>query len=120
MSLQLKWKCFCTGALGGLVNGLLGAGGGTVIVPLFLRWVGLEEKKALATTVFTILPLCLLSAGVYAWGGELDFGAAWPYLAGGAVGGFIAGKLFGKTPASWLRRGFGALLAFGGLRMLLS
>lgn len=118
--MSYRWKCVLTGALGGLVNGLLGAGGGTVVVPMLTRFVGLEEKKALATTVFTILPLCLLSAGVYAAGGKLDIAPAWPYFAGGLVGGVIAGKLFGRTPALWLKRGFGALLAVGGLRMLLA
>lgn len=114
-----KRKSLTAGALAGLVNGLMGTGGGTVAVPLYLRWIGLENKRALATTVMTIFPLCALSAAVYAFGGKLSLQSAWPYLAGGLAGGWIGGKLFKKAPAMWLRRGFGALLALGGLRMLL-
>ncbi len=114
-----KLKSLAVGALAGLVNGLMGAGGGTVAVPLFLRWLRLDEKKALATTVMTIFPLCAMSAVVYALGGKLDLRGAWPYLAGGLAGGIAGGLLFKKAPAIWLRRGFGALLALGGLRMLL-
>lgn len=113
-----KLKSLTAGALAGLVNGLMGAGGGTVAAPLYMRWLKLEDKKALATTVMTIFPLCALSAAVYALGGKLSLQNAWPYLAGGLAGGILGGLLFKKTPAMWLRRGFGALLVLGGLRML--
>ena len=32
-----------------------------------------------------------------------------PYLLGGAAGGVLAGKLFGRLKADWLRRAFGVL-----------
>ena len=59
-----KGKLRLTGALGGAVNGLFGGGGGMAVVPLLSRWCGLEEKKAFATCVALILPLCLVSAAV--------------------------------------------------------
>ncbi|MDR1735790.1 MAG: sulfite exporter TauE/SafE family protein [Oscillospiraceae bacterium] len=112
-------KCALTGAAAGVVNGLMGTGGGTAAVPLFTSWVGLEQKKALATTVMTVLPLCLLSAGIYLFRGGFQWGDAWPYLAGGLAGGIAAGLLYGKMSPVWLKRGFGALMALGGARMLL-
>ena len=104
----------------GVINGLLGTGGGMAAAPLFMRWVGIEEKTALATTVMTILPLSMLSAGFYIARGGVELNTAWPFLAGGLIGGLIAGKLYGRVGAVWLRRGFGALLILGGARMLLS
>lgn len=112
-------KYIIIGLGGGLVNGFLGAGGGMVVLPLLIRWTGMEEKKAMATTVMIIAPLCALSAVIYWSSGGLDLQKAWPYLAGGFVGGLLAGVLFKKAPPGLLRRAFGALLAFGGLRMLL-
>ena len=111
-------KCVLTGAAAGCVNGLLGTGGGMVAVPLLTRWVGLEQKKALATTVMTILPLCLLSAVVYWLKEGFRWSDAWPYLLGGLAGGIVAGLVYGKVSPLWLRRGFGALLVVGGVRML--
>ena len=58
-------------------------------------------------------PSLLLSAGVYWWKGGLDLAGAWPYLLGGAAGGFLSGKVFHKVPLVWLRRG---LWAFDPLR----
>ena len=49
----------------------------------------------------------------------LDWGMAWPYLAGGLAGGFVGGKLFTRVPAVWLRRLFAAFLVYGGVRYLL-
>ena len=46
-----KWKLRLTGAVGGLINGLFGGGGGMAVVPLLTRWCAVEEKTAFATCV---------------------------------------------------------------------
>lgn len=107
------------GALAGAVNGFFGGGGGMLLVPMLKGPCGLEEKKAFATSVAVILPLCVLSAGVYLLRGGLDLLAALPYLVGGAVGGWAGGHTFHKVPSAWLRRGFALLLLYGGVRNLL-
>ena len=108
-----------SGALAGAVNGLFGGGGGMVLAPLLESWCRVEEKRALANCVATILPCCVLSGGVYLVRTGLDWGTAWPYLAGGLAGGFVGGKLFTRVPAVWLRRLFAAFLVYGGVRNLL-
>lgn len=113
-------KFAVTGGLAGLCNGLFGAGGGLFLVPLLTRWAGLEQRKAFATSVAVILPLSLVSAAVYWLKGGVDLAAAWPYLLGGAVGGLLSGKLFQKVPLAWLRRAFGALILYGGVRAVLA
>ena len=45
--------------------------------------------------------------------------AALPYLLGGTLGGWLGGRWFRKTRVDWLRRLFGALLLWGGVRCLL-
>ena len=105
-----------SGAATGAVNGLLGGGGGMVLVPLLCRWQGLNERKAFATAVAVILPLCVLSSGIYLFRGQLELTAALPYLLGGAVGGLLSGKLFKKVNMLWLRRGFALLILFAGVR----
>ena len=57
-------KCAVAGALAGVLNGFFGAGGGMLLVPLLIRWVKMEERKAF-TSVFIILPLCVVSAAVF-------------------------------------------------------
>ena len=108
-----------SGALAGAVNGVFGGGGGMVLAPLLGSWCRVEEKRALANCVATILPCCVLSGGVYLLRTGLDWGMALPYLLGGLAGGFLGGKLFTKVPAVWLRRLFAAFLVYGGVRYLL-
>ena len=52
------------GFFAGALNGLLGAGGGMVVVPL-LDKAGLPPKKSHATSVCVILPICIFSAVLY-------------------------------------------------------
>ncbi len=114
-----KAKYAATGALGGLANGLFGSGGGLFLVPLLTKWTGLEQRKAFATSVAIILPLSLVSAWVYLQKGALDLAAAWPYLVGGALGGFVSGRVFRKMSVTLLRRIFGLLILYGGIRAVL-
>lgn len=115
-----KTKCAVAGLLTGVLNGFFGAGGGMLLVPLLIRWVKLEERHAFATSVFIILPLCIVSATVYLFRAGVDPAPAVPYLIGGLAGGFIGGRLFKKMPTSLLHRVFGLLLLYGGVRSLLS
>ena len=108
-----KWKYLLAGGAAGLTNGLFGGGGGSVLVPLLTRCCGLEEKRAFATSVAVILPLCTLSAAIYLFRGGLDVMTALPYLAGGLVGGLIGGKIFQKVSVLWLKRAFSLLILYG-------
>ena len=69
------------GAAGGLINGLFGGGGGTVLLPLLTGWGGLQAKKAFATCVAIILPMCCISAAVYLWQVRPELRVVLPYLA---------------------------------------
>lgn len=106
------------GGLAGIANGFFGGGGGMILVPLLTGRCGLDQRKAFATSVAVILPLCVLSSIIYYFRGGLDFMAALPYLAGGLVGGFIGGRVFKKLDMKWLRRAFALLILYGGVKSL--
>lgn len=112
-------KYIITGALAGTANGFFGSGGGLFLVPLFTKWLKMEQRKAFATSVAVILPLSAVALVIYVWKGSIDFMAALPYLLGGLAGGFISGKIFGKISVTWLRRLFGLLIIYGGVRAVL-
>ena len=107
------------GLLTGACNGFFGGGGGSVLVPLLTRVCGMSQRKAFATSVAVILPLCTLSVGIYLWRGQLDVMLALPYLVGGAAGGYFGGKCFKGVKLPWLKKGFGLLLMVGGIRCLM-
>lgn len=114
-----KYKYAVSGAAAGAANGLFGAGGGMILVPLLTRWAGLEDKKAFATSISIIAPLCVVSIIVYCIQGSMDFTQALPYLIGGFLGGLIGGKVFQKVPAKFLHRALGIIIIYGGVRSFL-
>lgn len=111
-------RYLASGAAAGFVNGFFGAGGGMVLVPLLVHLGGLADKKAFSSAVSIILPLCLVSIVVYGMHGALPIHDAIPYLIGGAAGGVIAGLTFQKVSARFLHLALGALILFGGIRLL--
>ena len=118
--MKSSFKYACSGAAAGAANGLFGAGGGMILVPLLTRWAKLEGKKAFATSISIIAPLCIVSIAVYCLQGNLDFSTALPYLIGGFFGGLLGGKLFKKIPAKFLHKALGLIIIYGGIRSILS
>ena len=88
-------------------------------MPALTGLCGLEQRRAFATSVAVILPLCALSAGIYLLRGGLDLMTALPYLVGGLAGGFVGGRVFQKLNMDWLRRVFALFLLYGGVKSLL-
>ena len=119
MAVEEAGKHRLAGAAGGLVNGLFGGGGGMVLLPLLTRWGGMDARRAFATCVAVIFPVCAVSAMVYLARGGVSLETAAPYLAGGLVGGFAGGKLYGKVRVQYLRWLFAAFLLYAGGRYLL-
>lgn len=102
----------------GTVNGLFGAGGGMVLVPLLNQLTDLEDDEVFPSSISIILPVSLVSLGVSALHAPLPFSQAVPYLIGSAVGGILAG-IFGKRiPTLWLHRILGSFVLWGGVRYL--
>lgn len=107
-----------SGAGAGALNGLFGAGGGMVLVPLMGALTDLEEQKLFSSSVAVLFPICIASL-VFAdgWAG-FSLSKALPYLVGSLLGGICAG-LWGKhIPVLWLHRVLGALILWGGIRYL--
>ena len=114
-----KGKNGLAGAAAGLVNGLFGGGGGSVLLPLLNRWGTLAPRAAFATCLAAISPMCCVSAVVYLFQVRPALETVLPYLAGGLAGGVAGGLTFQKVPVRLLKALFGAFLVYGGVRYLL-
>jgi uncharacterized membrane protein YfcA len=78
------------GTLAGVFSGLFGIGGGSIIVPLLILWMGYGEREATGTSLAAIALIAALAAGAHALYGNVDALAA--LLIGvPAVGGVLAG-----------------------------
>ena len=99
----------------GAVNGLFGAGGGMVLIPLLSLLTDWDDREIFASSLAVILPICLVSL---ATGPAVPWKEALPWLLGSGLGGTAAGLWGKKIPAKWLHRGLGILIVWGGIRYL--
>lgn len=118
MQLKKYFGAGLAGALAGAVNGLFGAGGGMILVPLLSATAHLGDDEVFPASVSVILPVCIVSLLVTGHAAPLPWGKALPYLIGSAIGGVAAGLWGKRLPVKWLHRFLGVLILWGGVRYL--
>lgn len=118
MKIKKNWGIVLAGMGAGVVNGLFGAGGGMVLVPLLCWLTDLEDSNIFPTSVSIILPICIVSLAVSFRTDAVTWETILSYMISSAIGGVLAG-IFGKRiPTTWLHRILGVLILWGGIRYL--
>jgi len=108
------------GLAGGFISGSFGVGGGIVIVPALVFILGLTQHQAQGTSLAMMLaPIGLLAAWNYYRSGYINVKFAFILMIA-----FILGAYFGSLFAinltdTWLKRLFGVLMVFVGIKMIL-
>jgi uncharacterized membrane protein YfcA len=111
-------KVAIAGIAAGSINGLFGAAGGMVLIPLLTLLTDLKEEELFSSSLAIMLPICLVALAVTALHQPLPLAASMPYLAGSSLGGLLAGILRNRIPTLWLHRLLGLLIIWGGVRYL--
>ncbi|MGI5908057.1 MAG: TSUP family transporter [Christensenellales bacterium] len=106
------------GAAAGLINGLLGTGGGLVVLLGVLRAKEPQAGAHAAATACALL-FTLLSAATYTGAGRADAMLLVAVVPGMALGGYLGSKLLGRLPGRTLKLLLGASLAASGALMIL-
>ncbi len=106
------------GLIVGLVNGVFGAGGGMIAVPL-LKKSGLNQKQAHANAVAVILPITVISAALYIFKGTVKISDSLSFIPAGLVGSVIATITLKNISSVWLKRIFGGFMIYAGIRLLI-
>lgn len=117
--LKKNFKIIMIGLISGIVNGLFGSGGGTIIVPSLCFLVGLEEHKSHATAISIILPLSLLSTYIYFRHSVINLNVSFYVAIGSIIGGFIGAKVLNKVPNKYLRKSFGIVMIIAAIRLVI-
>ncbi len=99
------------GTAGGLFSGLFGVGGGVVMVPLLVLWLGYETREATGTSLGAIAIIATTAVAVQGAYGNVHIEEG--LLVGvPAVGGVLLGTwLQQRVPVRWLKLAFAVLLA---------
>ena len=102
----------------GMVNGLLGSGGGMLAVPI-LKKLGFGQKEAHSNAVAVILPICTLSSGLYLFNDYVNLSDALIYIPTGLLGAVLGTYCLKKISPIWLKRIFGGFMVYAGIRLLI-
>ena len=86
----MHWLLTLAGTIAGAVNGLFGAGGGMVLVPLLGSKTGIPERERFPTSIAIIAPICVVSL-LFSARWNMPFLQLLPYLLGSVIGGIAAG-----------------------------
>lgn len=118
MNVKKNVRTISSGFAVGLVNGVFGAGGGMLAVPL-LKKAGLNQKSAHANAVAVILPITVISAIMYLVKGNVMLSDSFAFIPTGLIGSVIATFLLKKFSNRWLQKIFAAFMIYAGVRLLL-
>ena len=110
-------KHLLVGSARGVINGLFGAGGGMIAVPV-LKKLGLSQKSAHANAVATILPITVISAVMYIIKDYVNLSDSFFYIPTGVIGSVIGTLIIKKISSKWLSVIFSAFMVYAGVRLL--
>lgn len=101
------------GLAAGVMAGMFGIGGGNIIVPFLTIFLGYPAKRAIATSLGTLLlPLGLPGVLVYAREGTLDIAAAVPVALGLFLGTVFGARITIRLPTATVKLLYGLFLLF--------
>ena len=108
---------FLGGILTGIINVLLGAGGGVIAVFL-LKKCSLDQKQAQANALAVILPISVISLIIYSSHGYVNFFDNLLLIPQAAVGAVLGTAILKKISPKISKKLFGAFMIWAGIRML--
>ncbi len=91
-TMPCAWALAGTGAVSGILSGLLGVGGGFVIVPSLSRYTDLATRSIFATSLAVIALVSVGGVAAAAWQGSIAWAIAGPFAVG-AIAALLTGRL---------------------------
>ena len=112
------------GLTAGIASGFIGIGGGIVIIPALIYFLGLTQFEAQGVSLTLMLPpIGVLAFYNYYQQGHLSKQLIIFALIMGAafiLGGFIGSKISLKTPVHWVKIIFGSVMLYVSIKMIMS
>lgn len=107
------------GLAAGTLAGMVGVGGGVIIIPALVYFLGFSQKEAQGTSLgILLLPVGILAVMNYYKQGFIDIKIVLIVSAAFIIGGFFGSKLALSVSQETLRKVFGTLLLILAVKML--
>ena len=107
------------GLAAGILGGMVGVGGGIIIVPGLIYFLGFTQMQAQGTSLAMILlPVGILGVMQYYKAGNVDVSIVLILAAGFLIGSFVGSKISHSIPQESVKKFFAILMLVIGIKML--
>lgn len=119
MTTQLVLLLILIGLAAGIMSGLVGIGGGIIVVPALVFFLGFSQQEAQGTSLgLLLLPIGILAVINYYNKGYIDIKVVAIMCVAFVAGGWIGSKLALQLSQDTLRKVFAVVLFYTAFRML--
>ena len=119
MTLTIIFILLAVGLLAGFLSGMVGIGGGIIIVPVLVYFLGFTQHQAQGTTLFMfLLPIGILGVMNYHKQGYVDYKTALIICSTFVFGSYFGSKLAISLDQKTIKQIFGAVIIILGAKML--
>ena len=119
MTIQILLILLAVGLAAGFLSGMVGIGGGIIIVPVLVYFIGFTQHQAQGTTLFMfLLPIGILGVMNYHKAGHVDFKTAFIIATTFVVGSYFGSKIAISLDQKLVKQIFGAIIILLGAKML--
>lgn len=109
------------GLCAGILSGLVGVGGGILMVPMFILFLGITQHNAQGLSLAVMLPpVTFLAVYNYHKQGEIDWKVAAVVSVMFVIGGYFGSKLALQIDQKILKKIFGGFMLIVALKLLFS
>lgn len=119
MSQQTILLLVIIGLLAGMLSGLVGIGGGIIIVPFLVYFLGFSQKDAQGTSLFILLlPVGLLAVRNYYVEGHVNIKIGLIVALTFVVGAYLGSKLLSRLNDDVVKKIFAIVMMLVAIKML--
>ncbi|MEN9978576.1 MAG: hypothetical protein RLZZ569_1201 [Bacteroidota bacterium] len=121
MSIQIISILVLIGLAAGALSGLIGVGGGIIIVPALVFFLGLSQREASGTSLFILsMPVVILGVMNYWKAGQVNWKFGLVVAVSFLIGGYFGSKFAAKLSPALLKIIFGGIMLYVAFVMIRS
>lgn len=119
MTAELVITILLIGLLAGVLSGLVGVGGGLIIVPALIFFLGFTQHQAQGTSLgLLLLPVGILAVINYYNKGNVDIKVVAVMSVAFIAGGYLGSKLALRLPEDTVKKIFAVFLFYSAFKLL--
>ena len=119
MTAQIVLILILIGLFAGMLSGLIGVGGGIIVVPALVFFLGFSQHEAQGTSLgLLLLPVGILAVLNYYKQGYIDIKVVAIMCLAFVVGGWLGSKISLALPQEIVKKIFAVILIYTAFRML--